>query len=179
VNESLRTSCTLVGTLVALDERRGTVRMEDVFDTDIDDLWAALTEPERLLRWIGTVTGDLRPGGTIHARFTSTWEGPGRIEICEAPRRLLLTMEPGSPDETVTEAVLTSSGDQTRLVIEERGLSLKVLYQHGAGWHAHVEDLRSYLDGRVPADWKKRWSELKPTYENLPIVGPTSGSKQQ
>lgn len=32
-------------------------------------------------------------------------------------------------------------GDQTRLVLEERGLPLEVLAGHGAGWQAHVEDL--------------------------------------
>jgi hypothetical protein len=29
------------------------VRMEDRFDTDIDDLWSALTDPGRLARWHG------------------------------------------------------------------------------------------------------------------------------
>ena len=80
----------------ALDETRGAVRVEDVYDTDIDDLWEACTTPERLARWIATVSGDLRVGGTIHAVFTSTWTGPGRIEVCEAPHHLLLTMEPGT-----------------------------------------------------------------------------------
>ena len=37
--------------------------MQDRFDTGIDDLWAALTEPRRLARWIADVEGDLRLGG--------------------------------------------------------------------------------------------------------------------
>ncbi|HEY7429854.1 MAG TPA: SRPBCC domain-containing protein, partial [Streptosporangiaceae bacterium] len=41
----------------------GVVRMEDRFDTGIDDLWSALTDPARLARWHGEVAGDLRPGG--------------------------------------------------------------------------------------------------------------------
>jgi uncharacterized protein YndB with AHSA1/START domain len=39
---------------------KGVVRMEDRFDTGIDDLWSALTDPRRLVRWIGDVEGDLR-----------------------------------------------------------------------------------------------------------------------
>ena len=39
------------------------------------------------------------------------------------------------------EAVLTAEGERTRLVVEERGLPLDVLYKYGAGWHAHIEDL--------------------------------------
>ncbi|HEY3482099.1 MAG TPA: SRPBCC domain-containing protein, partial [Streptomyces sp.] len=106
----------IVGTLRALDGTRGAVRMEDVYATDADDLWSALTEPDRLKRWIGEVDGDLRPGGTFQARFTSTWEGPGRVDVCDAPHRLLLTMNPGQPDMTEIEALLTPDGDGTRLV---------------------------------------------------------------
>ena len=31
----------ITGTMRALDETRGAVRVEDVYDTDIDDLWEA------------------------------------------------------------------------------------------------------------------------------------------
>ena len=83
-----------VGTMRSADGN-GAVRMEDRYDTDIDDLWSALTEPQRLARWIGDVEGDLRLGGEFQARFTSSWEGPGRVDVCEPPRRLLVTLEPG------------------------------------------------------------------------------------
>jgi uncharacterized protein YndB with AHSA1/START domain len=79
----------ILGSMRRLDEKRGVVRMEDVYDTDIADLWSAITEPERLARWIATVEGDLRVGGTVQTRFTSTWEGPGRIDVCEAPNYLV------------------------------------------------------------------------------------------
>ena len=35
----------------------------DVYDTDLADLWSAITEPDRLARWVATVEGDLRLGG--------------------------------------------------------------------------------------------------------------------
>jgi uncharacterized protein YndB with AHSA1/START domain len=139
--------------------------MEDVYDTDVDDLWSALTEPDRLARWLATVDGDLRVGGTIRARFTSSWDGPGRIDVCEPPARLLVTMEPGAPDETVIEAVLTPMGERTRLVIEERGLPLDAVAAHGAGWQAHVENLAQHLGGVELAEWKPRWTQLTPEYE--------------
>ena len=66
--------------------------------------------------------------------------------------------------ETVIEARLTAEADQTRLVIEERGLPLGELAAHGAGWQAHVEDLATHLAGQAPADWKTRWLELTPSY---------------
>jgi uncharacterized protein YndB with AHSA1/START domain len=156
----------IIGSMRRIDEKRGAVRVEDVYDTDVADLWSAITEPNRVARWIATVEGDLGVGGIVQTHFTSTWEGPGRIDVCDAPNRLVLTMEPGTEDETVIEAVLTAEGERSRLVVEERGLPLDVLYKHGAGWQAHVEDLGRYLAGGRSM-WKARWEELSPAYQSL------------
>ena len=138
----------LIGTMRAIDDSQGAVRVEDVYDTDIEDLWGAVTDPERLARWIARVDGDLRVGGTIHAEFTSTAEGPGRIEVCDAPHRLLVTMHPGTPEETQLEALLTEDKRGTRLVVEEFGLPWDKAPDHAADWQAHLDDLRAHLEGR-------------------------------
>jgi uncharacterized protein YndB with AHSA1/START domain len=151
------------GSLRAVDGK-AVVRMEDVFDTDIDDLWSALTDPERLARWIARVDGDLRLGGQFRASFTSGWEGPGRVDVCDPPRRLLVTMSQDQDDETVIAAELVPEGGQTRLVVEERGLPLDEAAAHGAGWQVHVEDLAAHLAGRPRADWQTRAAELNPAY---------------
>lgn len=153
----------LVGSLRAVDGK-AVVRMEDSFDTDIDDLWSAITDPERLARWIARVEGDLRLGGKFRASFTSGWEGPGRVEVCDPPRRLLVTMFDDQGDHTVIAAELGPDGGRTRLVVEERGLPLSDAADHGAGWQAHVEDLAAHLAGRPRADWRARWAELTPAY---------------
>jgi uncharacterized protein YndB with AHSA1/START domain len=148
---------------------KGAVRMEDRFDTDIEDLWSALTDPNRLARWLGEVAGDLRLGGEFSARFfASGWEGTARVEACEPPRRLLLmTMVPGEPHEHFIEATLTADGDQTILVWEERGIPLDQLAAYGAGIQVHVEDLAAHLAGRGRCDAKPRWEELFPSYQDL------------
>jgi hypothetical protein len=76
-------------------------------------------------------------------------------------------MEPGTADETVIEAVLSSVEAQTRLVIEQRGLLLADLPGRGAGWQAHAEELAAYLSGRQPAPWRERWADLIPAYAAL------------
>jgi uncharacterized protein YndB with AHSA1/START domain len=157
----------VTGSLRAIDDRRGAVRMEDVFDTDAADLWDALTDPRRLARWIAEVEGDLRVGGVVQARFTSGWEGPGRIEACDPPHLLIARMDPGTPDETVIEATITPEGASCRLVLEERGIPLSELAGHGAGWHAHIEDLGSHLEFDRPSQWATRWAELTPEYQGL------------
>lgn len=159
----------IIGTMRRLDDQRGAVRVEDVYDTAIDDLWSAITQPARLARWMADVEGEPVLGGTFHAVFTSGWEGPGRVDVCEAPGRLLVTLSPGADDETVVEARLTAEGDRTRLVVEERGLPLDVLHFHGAGWQAHLEDLGRALAGEG-STWQPRWKELTPAYEAIPVA---------
>ena len=172
----------ITGTMRALDETHGAVRVTDVYDTTLDDLWNACTTPERLARWAAEVSGDLREGGMIHAVFTSTWSGPARIDVCDPPRHMMITTEPGTADECQIEAWLSSEGARCRLVVEERGLPLDELHMHGAGWQVHLEDLgRSLtLDGPAHAGgwseqvaapaWHARWTELIPHYRGLAIA---------
>ena len=144
---------------------RGVVRMEDRFETDIDDLWSALTDPRRLARWYGEVKGDLRPGGEFHIRvFASGAEGTRRVEACEPPQRLLVV---NNQDELAIEATLTADGDQTILVAEVRGMPLDVLAAYGAGVQIHVEDLADHLAGRERDDREARWDELITAYQVL------------
>jgi uncharacterized protein YndB with AHSA1/START domain len=154
------------------EDGKGVVRMEDRFDTDIDDLWSAITDPARLARWYGKVEGDLRQGGTFDVSVTDAWEGTGRIDVCEPPRRLLVTMrdgdpQPGQPEETVNEAWLTADGEQTILVVEDRGLPVPLLAAYGAGIQIHFEHVAELIAGRELSDTESRWKELLPAYEEL------------
>jgi uncharacterized protein YndB with AHSA1/START domain len=157
---------------------RGVVRIEDRYDTDIDDLWSALTDPARLARWYGQVEGDLRPGGEFRLHIDAAgMDTTGRVDECEAPRRLVVTTREidesyeagqGVPpfDETV-EATLTADGEQTILVLQVRGMPLDAVAFYGVGWQLHAESLASYLAGRDSADSEERWAQLVPTYQDL------------
>ena len=169
------TSSRLLGTLRAADGK-GVVRIEDRYDTGIDDLWAAITDPARLARWFGQVEGDLRLGGQFRTSGPDQ-ESAGRVEVCEPPRRLRVTNREtdesyrkgsGVPpfDETI-EATLTADGDQTILVIEVRGMPLDPIAFYGAGWQIIAEKLAGYLAGREPGDIETRWAELVPPYQEL------------
>jgi uncharacterized protein YndB with AHSA1/START domain len=159
----------ILGTLASADGR-GVVRMEDRFDTDIDDLWSAITDPGRLSRWLGEVEGDLRLGGEFRAHYhASGWEGTGRIEVCEPPHRLLLEVKDKTArGEGTVEVVLTPAGDETMLVWEERGMPVEHLAAYGAGIQIHVEDLADHIAGRERRDnVTPRWEELESLYVNL------------
>jgi uncharacterized protein YndB with AHSA1/START domain len=149
-------------------EGRGIVHMEDRFETDISELWSALTDPGRLARWYGQVEGDLRPGGQFRARvLASGWEGTGRVDACEPPRRLVVTSkEVDALEEEVMEATLIADGGDTVLLLDQRGLPLEQLAAYGAGLQVHVEDLAAHIAGRQRVT-QGRWGELLPAYQEL------------
>jgi uncharacterized protein YndB with AHSA1/START domain len=165
---SARPGTRIVGSLRSADGA-GVVRVEDRYDTDIDDLWSALTDPGRLARWFGQVEGDLRPGGGFRLSIESSgWDGTGRVEACEPPRRLLVTTkEKTEPYDKTVLATLTADGDQTILVIEVRGMPLDKIAYYGAGWQIHAENLATYLAGHERGDTEARWNELVPPYQDL------------
>jgi uncharacterized protein YndB with AHSA1/START domain len=167
----------ILGSLRSADGK-GVVRIEDRYDTEIDDLWTAITDPARIARWYGRVDGDLRPGGRFRLYVDDAdSDHTGRVEECEPPRRLRVrTRETDQsyqrgkgvpPYDGVLEATLTADGDQTVLVIEVRGMPLEAVAYYGAGWQIHAENLAAYLTGRQRGDTEARWGELVPPYQEL------------
>jgi uncharacterized protein YndB with AHSA1/START domain len=163
----------VLGSLHSVDGE-GVVRMEDRLDTGIDDLWGALTDPDRLAHWFGEVEGELSEGGEFRVRIALSGERTGQVQACEPRQRLLLTMrdldpQPGQPEQTEIEAHLIAEGPQTRLVWEERGMPVNLLPAYGAGIQIHVEHLADYISGRELHDIEGRWNELFPAYEALGV----------
>src|SRR4029453_4105174 len=73
----------ILGSLRSADGA-GVVRIEDRYDTDIDDLWSAITDPVRLARWHGQIEGELRPGGEFRLYLEADdIDSTGRIDACE------------------------------------------------------------------------------------------------
>jgi len=158
----------ILGTL-RIEDGRGVVRVEDRFDTDIHDLWSAITDPRRLARWLCDVEGDLRVGGEIRLHFHgSGWEGTSRIEACDPPNHLQLRgKDDGLAYDMFTDVWLTADGDGTKLVREERGMPIDKLAAYGAGIQIEVEDLAAYLAGRESADVEARWKALETAYDSM------------
>jgi uncharacterized protein YndB with AHSA1/START domain len=169
----MTSDASVLGSLRSVDGE-GVVRMEDRLDTGIDDLWGALTDPDRLAHWFGEVQGDLSQGGEFRVRIALSGERTGQVDAWEPPQRLLLTMRdpdprPGQPEQTVIEARLIAEGAQTRLVWEERGMPVDLLPAYGAGIQIHVEHLADYISGRELRDVEARWNELFPAYDALGV----------
>jgi uncharacterized protein YndB with AHSA1/START domain len=163
----------VLGSLHSVDGE-GVVRMEDRLDTGIDDVWGALTDPDRLAHWYGEVEGELSQGGEFRLRIALAGERTGRVEACEPPQSLLLTMrdpdpQPGQPEQTVIEVQLIAEGAQTRLIWETRGMPVNLLPAYGAGIQIHVEHLADYISGHGLRNVDARWNELFAAYEALGV----------
>ena len=166
----------ILGSLRSADGA-GVVRIEDRYDTDIDDLWSAVTDPDRLARWFGEVDGELSQRGEFRVHIADAGDRTGQVEACEPPQRLVVTTRETDesyrrgqgvpPFDAVWELTLTADGDRTILVIEVKGMPLEKIAFFGAGWQIHAENLAAYLAGREPDDVETRWKELVPPYEEL------------
>lgn len=69
--------------------------LERTFHAPIDDVWASVTEPERLDRWIGTWAGEAGVGRTVSFTMNAEEEAVAEdatIVECEPPRRLVVDL---------------------------------------------------------------------------------------
>ena len=89
------------------------VSLARTYRTDPDDLWDALTNPERIPRWFLPVSGDLRLGGTYQLEGNAG----GEIRVCEAPRHLQLTWVFGEapPESSLVDVHLSPDADGVAL----------------------------------------------------------------
>lgn len=120
-----------------------------------DDVWDAVTDPGRLARWFGPVSGDLRPGGS----FLVEGSAGGDVLACEPPT--LLRVSWGAPQSLVTVR-LTAVGGSTTLELEHTvpvafaGSGAGALLV-GPGWDVAVLGLALHLRGQLtgdPAGWE-------------------------
>ena len=63
------------------------VRLRRSFNASVEELWDALTTPERISRWFLPISGDFRLGG----RYQFEGNAGGEIVACERPNRLRVT----------------------------------------------------------------------------------------
>lgn len=83
-----------------------TATISQTYDTDIDDLWNAVTDPDRIARWFLPVSGELRLGG----RYQLEGNAGGTVERCDPPKGFVATWEYGGQTSWI-EVRLTSEAD--------------------------------------------------------------------
>jgi uncharacterized protein YndB with AHSA1/START domain len=116
------------------------------YDTDIDDLWDALTTAERIPRWFLPIEGDLRLGG----RFQFKGNAGGEITACEPPEYLGATWEMHGDVSWVDVRLVSESRDRARLTLTHTAIVSPFWGQFGpgavgVGWELGLVGLALYL----------------------------------
>ena len=144
------------------------LEFDELYDTDVDDLWNAITTPERLSRWMAPYRGAFRLGGRWEAIGSDggVYCG-GEITSCDAPRGFTTTWQVVDEPPTRLVILLEPEGARTRLRLRHEGVTD---IEYGAGWHAYLEFLARHLadperDLAKGEEWRRRLAELAPEYE--------------
>jgi uncharacterized protein YndB with AHSA1/START domain len=126
------------------------VLLQRTYDAHVEDVWDAMTDPERIRRWFMPVSGDLKQGGNFQLEGNAS----GDILVCDAPTLLKVTF--GAPN-SVVELRLRPDGERTELTLEHT-VPLEMA-QNGAGalyvgpgWDGAFLALALYVAGEVADD---------------------------
>ena len=155
------TSTTLQGALRP-DADRLAVRFERRYPATPAEVWSAITEPERVGRWLAPTT--LLGDGRYRLDFGDDHQTLGRVEVCDAPHALVVTWDfTGEPTSRVAVEV-RADGDGSLLLLDHTRLPQNQGAGYGAGWEAHLATLEAQLSGTTAPDWDERFGAMLPAY---------------
>ena len=118
------------------------VRRETVFDAEREEVWDALTDPERLRQWFANeVELDVRPGGAGTFRWDDGSVRYARVERVEEARELELRWWDEDGGVSVVGISLADCEDGTRVTVVESPAAAG--FQPSAEWSWGVELLAS------------------------------------
>jgi uncharacterized protein YndB with AHSA1/START domain len=130
---------------------RVSVLMRRSYDAPVGDVWDAVTQPDRIKRWLMPISGELRVGGS----FQLEGNAGGEILTCEPPSLLRVTF--GAPT-SIVEVRLTPDGDRDTVLelvhtvpIEMAQSGAGALYV-GPGWDGALMGLGLFLRGEAVGD---------------------------
>jgi uncharacterized protein YndB with AHSA1/START domain len=130
------------------------VRLQREYDAPIDEVWDALTNPERIGRWFLPISGEYRLGG----RYQLEGNAGGEIVTCDRPNRLKVTwvygVEASPEDVSEVEIRLSAVTDErTRVELEHTAVVPEDRWAEygpgavGVGWDGGVLGLALHLRG--------------------------------
>ena len=157
------------GVVTRTDDGRQRLEFRRSWPDPIEDVWSALTEPERLARWIGVYDGERAVGGRgtfamTHEEGESVGE-PMTIVECDPPRRLVIEWVQQDADAWQVDLDLWQEGDRTVLrFVQFYGAGADVT-DFLLGWHWYLDKLGAEVGGApAPADWDTFLAEVGPAY---------------
>ncbi|MBG0819709.1 SRPBCC family protein [Planomonospora sp. ID91781] len=147
------------------------------FRASAEDVWASLTEPERTARWFGPWEGDAAPGRTVRVQMAFEEGTPWcdlRIEACDPPRRLALSMIDESGAWHL-ELLLAEADGSTELRLVQHLTTEDGLGETGSGWEYYLDLLVASREGGPRPDFDDYHPAMKAYFEELPAQAETPG----
>jgi len=134
-----------------------------------DDLWSAVTAPERIARWLGPVYGELRPGGRYELRMGDDLPGAdqnaaGDVVACDPPHRFEVTWLFPGETQTRVEVTIDEEPGGSLLRLVHSGLEESGARGYGGGWHASLDQLGDHVAGVPVRDWQEAFEAALPHY---------------
>lgn len=104
-----------------------------------EEVWAALTEPDSLGRWLAApVEIDLRSGKSFRLRLSERETMDGRVRAVDPPRALELDWIREGEEPSVIRFDLTPDGDGTVLVLDHRRIEARIGMRYAAVWERRL-----------------------------------------
>ena len=145
------------------------LRYERRYEASPDEVWAALTAPESIRRWLfADAVLEPRVGGDFRLAWSGGEKAAGSVLVWEPPHVLETEWVEGEM-HSILRFEISASGSGAVLVLDHRDVTRAKAPSMGAGWHAHLEALGDVLEGREPSEerWWPRYESLRPRYEEL------------
>ena len=148
-----------VGTAPLGDSEGKAVRLQRSYDSPIEDVWEALTTPERISRWFLPISGDYRLGG----RYQLEGNAGGEILECDRPHRfrvswLMAEMADGGPASEVVVRLTPVGAGSTTVELEHIAIVPDEFWDQfgpgavGVGWDGAVLGLSLHMRGGSVGD---------------------------
>lgn len=136
------------------------LRFERVYKASIEDVWALLTDPDRVEEWLGVADVELQVGGRFRLLEVGGQGIAGVILTLEEPNVIEYTWDSAEWTGGTVRYELSESNGKTRLVfthIHPLKSWGEFRYKSLAGWHTLLDLLELAVEGR-PESWHMgRW----------------------
>lgn len=130
------------------------VAITQTYDTDQNDLWDAVTDIERIPRWLMPISGDLKVGGSYQLEGNAN----GTILTCDPPKNFTATWEYGGNTSWIDVSISNEGTERAQLTIEHIAVVGDEMSLHfgpgavGIGWDSMLLGLALHISAGESID---------------------------
>ncbi|MBF6507595.1 SRPBCC family protein [Nocardia farcinica] len=141
------------------------------YAAEIDDVWDACTDPERIRRWLLPISGELRLGG----RYQLEGNAGGVIERCDPPKSFAATWEYGGNVSWIEVRLAADPAGGTRFELQHTAHVDDHWDRYGPGavgigWDLSLLGLAIHLAGQAVPE-EAEWAATEPGVEFMKLSG--------